>query len=725
MKNVAAPTLDPLPGPYRFRQHLQIGRLFTYTLACVVALSFKLTGIFYYTEYWIVIAFMLLADLSALLLRGLYGTRPRPLLMNLVDRAWLVFDFLWVTFAVWVTGGTDSPWYVWYLAPMAAAAFILELREVALMAAIVIAAYLGGLYFMGDIRGFDATFFVPLQRIVFMIGAAIYFLMGIVDLRHKREIVKRMREDESRKVAELARLNAALDQRTQELAEASARVGAASHQKSRFLASMSHELRTPLNSIIGFSEILGERIEEPRQLGFVTNIHASGEHLLGLINDILDLSKVEAGRMELAPETISLPGMIGSVAEIMKGMATKRHIGLTLDLPDDLPLMDADPVKLKQILYNLASNAVKYSPDGAEVTIAAAALEASANSLGVDAMEIRVTDHGAGISPADQSLIFEEFRQGADSQGKEGTGLGLTLVKKFTELHGGAIRVESAPGAGCAFLGLLPLHCEAGTVAPTPPHAPVTAGDHRQRILVVEDDPAGYDVISLALIAAGYLPIAARTGEEALHFARTLVPAAITLDLMLPDMDGWELLRALKARPETARIPVIVVSLSDNRELGLALGVDDYFVKPADLNQLVGRVRELTTARATVLLIDDDPHVHALFDEVLVAAGFRVDHAAGGAAGLASAQSAPPDLVVLDVMMEGMSGFEVAGRLKADPRTAAVPILVHSALELGPDEHYRLRGKIAGLMQKDGRHPARIEAVVHELLARRGASHDQ
>ena len=194
---------------------------------------------------------------------------------------------------------------------------------------------------------------------------------------------------------------------------------------------------------------------------------------------------------------------------------------------------------------------------------------------------------------------------------------------------------------------------------------------------------------------------------------------------MLPDMDGWELLRALKARPETARIPVIVVSLSDNRELGLALGVDDYFVKPADLNQLVGRVRELTTARATVLLIDDDPHVHALFDEVLVAAGFRVDHAAGGAAGLASAQSAPPDLVVLDVMMEGMSGFEVAGRLKADPRTAAVPILVHSALELGPDEHYRLRGKIAGLMQKDGRHPARIEAVVHELLARRGASHDQ
>jgi signal transduction histidine kinase/ligand-binding sensor domain-containing protein/CheY-like chemotaxis protein len=361
--------------------------------------------------------------------------------------------------------------------------------------------------------------------------------------------------------------------------------------KSRFLANMSHELRTPMNAIIGFSEILVERLHDgidAKYVGFLQSILSSGQHLLSIINDILDLSKVEAGKMEIFPETFPVRTAIESVAQVMRGMAARKNVSFDIDVPDDAGEIETDQAKLKQILYNLMSNAVKFSRSGGAVTVRAHRENG--------AITISVIDRGIGIAAADLDVIFDEFRQIDSTTNRQfgGTGLGLSLVRRLVELQRGSIHVESALGEGSTFSVTLPSHFTGASI-PSPIVQPdgsvIPPGD---RILVVEDDADAFDAMSAYLLSAGFVVIRAHSGEEALRLARSMQPMGITLDLVLPGMEGMEVLRRLKNDAATASIPIVVVSMTDNSELARAFGADDYFTKPLDWSKFLRKMTELT-----------------------------------------------------------------------------------------------------------------------------------
>jgi signal transduction histidine kinase/ligand-binding sensor domain-containing protein len=369
----------------------------------------------------------------------------------------------------------------------------------------------------------------------------------------------------------------------------------ANHAKSRFLANMSHELRTPMNAIIGFSEILAERLQDridAKYIGFLQSILSSGQHLLSIINDILDLSKVEAGKMEIFPETFPVRGAIESVAQVMRGMAARKNVTFEIDVPDGVGDIETDHAKLKQILYNLMSNAVKFSRSGGLVTVRA--------HRETGAITISVVDRGIGIAATDLDVIFDEFRQIDSKTNRQfgGTGLGLSLVKRLVELQRGGILVESKLGEGSTFTVTLPSRFSGASI-PSPIVQPdgsvIPPGD---RILVVEDDADAFDAMSAYLLSAGFVVIRARSGEEALRLASSMQPMAITLDLILPVMEGMEVLRRLKNDAATASIPIVVVSITDNRDLTRAFGADDYFTKPVDWSKFLRRMTDLT--RGTV-----------------------------------------------------------------------------------------------------------------------------
>jgi signal transduction histidine kinase len=365
----------------------------------------------------------------------------------------------------------------------------------------------------------------------------------------------------------------------------------ANQAKSRFLANMSHELRTPMNAIIGFSEILAERLHDridAKYLGFLQSILSSGQHLLSIINDILDLSKVEAGKMEIFPETFPVRSAIESVAQVMRGMAAGKNVTFEIDVPEAVGDIETDHAKLKQILYNLMSNAVKFSRSGGTVTVRAERENG--------AITFSVIDRGIGIAANDLDVIFDEFRQIDSTTNRQfgGTGLGLSLVKRLVELQRGSIHVESALGEGSTFSVTLPSRFTGATI-PSPIVQPdgsvIPPGD---RILVVEDDADAFDAMSAYLLSAGFVVIRARSGEEALRLARSMQPMAITLDLILPVMEGMEVLRRLKNDASTASIPIVVVSITDNRDLARAFGADDYFTKPVDWSKFLRKMTELT-----------------------------------------------------------------------------------------------------------------------------------
>ncbi len=493
-----------------------------------------------------------------------------------------------------------------------------------------------------------------------------------------------------------------------ELQVKNAQAEEANQAKSTFLANMSHELRTPMNAIIGFSEILVDRLNEriePKYLGFLKSILTSGQHLLNIINDILDLSKVEAGKMELFPEPFSLRGAIDSVGQVMKGLSARKSITFEIDVAADVPEVETDLAKFKQILYNLLSNAVKFSTIGSSITIRARRLPET--ELLPESISVSVIDHGIGIAPENLKMIFDEFRQvdATTSRQYGGTGLGLSLVKKFVELQGGSVQVESAPSAGSTFTFTLPVQFRGATIP-----SPIVSRDGTvvppgQRVLVVEDEDSSYEALSAYLQSAGYLPIRARTGEDALKLSLSMRPLAITLDLVLPGMEGWEVLRKLKADPATSLIPVIIVSMIDNRELGLAFGADDYFVKPVDWARLLRRLAEITTRaampkNARLLLIDDDVSVHDMLEQELRNEGYQLEKAFSGAEGLERAQSSRPDVIILDLAMPGMSGFQVAELLRQRDETSRIPILVFTAKDLTADDRAQLRSGVRAIVPK-------------------------
>jgi len=500
----------------------------------------------------------------------------------------------------------------------------------------------------------------------------------------------------------LALINAKL---YRQLERQSAALEVASQHKSEFLASMSHELRTPLNAIIGFSEVLLERMFgglNERQDDYLRDIWSSGKHLLELLNDILDLSKIEAGQMVLNRSEFAVRESLEYCLSMVRERALQQRILLSLDVDPEVGLLDADRLRFRQVVLNLLSNAVKFTPDGGRVDV-------RSFIRGQD-LVVLVADTGVGVPAEDRERIFDSFQQGTvHSEQTEGTGLGLTLSKRILELHGGRIWVESEAGKGSTFGIALPtgssepastsvgqVGLESGiTTEPIPGPGPT--------VVVVEDDRRSFDLLRVYLEGAGARVVSARDGKEGLDTVRRLNPAGVVLDILLPGVDGWEVLAQLKADPKTAAIPVIVVSMLDERGRGFALGAAEYLVKPVGKEQLLAalyRAAAMPERKHTVVAIDDDPLAIELVRASLEPEGWTVLGAATGQDGLALIRERQPSAVLLDLLMPGMDGFEVVEALRADPDTKSVPVVILTSKSMTQQDKERLQGRITYVARK-------------------------
>jgi signal transduction histidine kinase/CheY-like chemotaxis protein len=500
----------------------------------------------------------------------------------------------------------------------------------------------------------------------------------------------------------LALINAQL---YRQLERQSAALEVASQHKSEFLASMSHELRTPLNAIIGFSEVLLERMFgelNERQDDYLRDIWSSGKHLLELLNDILDLSKIEAGQMVLNRSEFAVRESLEYCLSMVRERALQQRILLSLDVDPEVGLLDADRLRFRQVVLNLLSNAVKFTPDGGRIDVGA--------SIRGQDLVVLVADTGMGVPAEDHKRIFDAFQQGARPPGQtEGTGLGLTLSKRILELHGGRIWVESEAGKGSTFGFAMPV----GAGEPALKSVPQVGLDSdstlesalgpRPTVVVVEDDRRSFDLLRVYLEAAGARVVSARDGEEGLDTVRRLSPQGVVLDILLPGIDGWEVLAQLKADPGTEAIPVIVVSMLDERGRGFALGAAEYLVKPVGKEQLLAalyRAAAMPERKHTVVAIDDDPLAIELVRASLEPEGWTVLGAATGQEGLALIRERKPSAVLLDLLMPGMDGFEVVEALRADPDTKSVPVVILTCKSMTPQDKKRLQGRITYVARK-------------------------
>ncbi len=475
---------------------------------------------------------------------------------------------------------------------------------------------------------------------------------------------------------------------------------AASRTKSQFLANMSHELRTPMNAILGYSEMLQEEAEEEGLDSFTPDlqkIQNAGKHLLALINDILDLSKIEAGKMELYLEDFDVAQVVGDVAATVQTLVAKKNNRLAVHCPPDVGRMRADLTKVRQSLFNLLSNAAKFTQDG-EIALDV--------RRGGDGFTFTVRDTGIGMTAEQMAGLFEAFAQADSSTTRKygGTGLGLAITRRFCRMMGGDATVESEPGVGSVFTLRLPASVHeakaAGDAPPSYPEAPLPAtGD---LVLVIDDDPAARDLMHRFLSKEGFRPETAGSGEEGLRLARSLHPVAITLDVMMPGMDGWAVLQQLKADPETQDIPVIMLTMVDDKNIGFALGATDYLTKPIDrgrLAALLGRFR-CEGAVCNVLLVEDDDPTREMMRALLTREGWGVREAVNGRVALEQVEAARPDLILLDLMMPEVDGFEFARRLRERPEWQAIPVIVLTAKDITEADRLRLNGYVEKIVRK-------------------------
>jgi signal transduction histidine kinase/DNA-binding response OmpR family regulator len=477
----------------------------------------------------------------------------------------------------------------------------------------------------------------------------------------------------------------------------------ASRFKDQFLSTMSHELRTPLNAVLGFSELLVDTRYGPlteRQLRYVNHIHSSGQHLLRLINDILDLSKIEAGRLQLNVERVSVDASFREVCGALQPLVDKNAHQLIQDVSPGL-LVHADATRFKQILMNLLGNAIKFTPKGGKIELVARAV---ANTVRVE-----VRDSGPGIPPEEKQRIFESFHRMPQSEkAVEGTGLGLAITRRLVELHGGELDVQSQPGAGCCFYFTLPSACstqEDKDFTGMSNASPKTAS----RILVVEDDPSAADLLESQLSSAGYDVSVCKEPHRAVEMAIELQPAAITLDVVMLPMNGWDVLARLKADPRTATMGVVMVTVMDQRQTGTLLGADEYIVKPVDKPILLAAVerclnrRNNTGTGQAILVVEDDAPTRELIVDLLTRSGYAVRSAEDGAQAREQVQASPPDLVILDLMLPAVSGFQLIADWRQNSSTANLPIFVLTNKELTTQERDYLSANTGALVSKHER----------------------
>jgi len=501
---------------------------------------------------------------------------------------------------------------------------------------------------------------------------------------------------------EVRRMNAALSQANAALEIKNREVEHATQMKSHFLASMSHELRTPLTAIVGFSDLLAQESAGPlseKQKRFVKHVQSGASHLLQLINDILDLSKIEAGKMEMHPENFVVKDAIPEVLSVIHPLAAKKKIRVSNNVPDGV-MIHADRVRFKQILYNLLSNAVKFTPHEGEIRIESTAAE---NGF----VRLLVTDTGVGIRPEDHEIIFDVFQQvGETTRGvKEGTGLGLAITRQLVEGQSGKIWLESQVGKGSRFSFTLPaastIQEELLRLSAQVANPPVR---EKPLVLIVDDEAACCELLAGYLEPEGYETIAANSADEALSRARELLPDAITLDILGLGKNGWEVLQELKSDPRTAGIPGVIVSVVDEPNLGIALHAADYVIKPVTKPRVLAALRRHAPPQGqksrTVLVVDDDVRHLEMAAEMLRSAGYSVLQSPGGREALDTLRTTRPDAIVLDLMMPEIDGFQLLDRIRQQPALSKIPVLVLTAKDLTDSDVERLFSRVEALCRK-------------------------
>jgi signal transduction histidine kinase/CheY-like chemotaxis protein len=529
-------------------------------------------------------------------------------------------------------------------------------------------------------------------------------------------------------------LSHAVDQRTAQLAEsmkaaqkATIQAEEANTTKSKFLANMSHELRTPLNAIIGYSEMLIEEITDLGTPGLtpdVRKIHGAGQHLLGLINNILDLSKVEAGKVELFLETFAIAPLLEEITDTLHPLLTKNHNTLVINCPANIGSMRADITKLRQSLFNLLSNATKFTENGT-ITLAVERRE-------VDWIIFCVSDTGIGMTPEQQAKLFQSFAQADASTTRKygGTGLGLVITQQFCEIMGGDIQVESEAGKGTTFTIRLPEQ-----VQPLQPELftqhgqSIQNGQHQtsasalvrdgSTILVIDDDASVHDLMQRYLSREGFNVITASSGQEGLRLAREQAPDVILLDVRMPNLNGWEVLTRLKSDPDLASIPVVMVTIEDDQSLGYALGATDYLVKPVDYDRLLTLLQPYRTDSppTSVMVVEDNTDNREMIYRQLTKAGWRVLEAENGLKALEVMQTEQPAIILLDLMMPEMDGFEFIRELRQHPQWRSLPVIVLTAKDLTLEERQWLDGRTQRIYQKGTGTRQLLLDEIHNLLA--------
>jgi signal transduction histidine kinase/CheY-like chemotaxis protein len=469
---------------------------------------------------------------------------------------------------------------------------------------------------------------------------------------------------------------------------------AANRAKSAFLAGMSHELRTPLNAIIGYSEMLSEEAEEMNAAGILPDlakIRTAGKHLLELINSVLDLSKIEAGKMELFIETFPVDPLVKDVVDVITPLAIRNNNKVSTTIDPSVREIRADQTRIRQSVYNLMSNACKFTSHG---TID---LRVFRDFEGFVLFQVK--DTGVGMTPEQMSRLFESFTQADPSMTRRfgGTGLGLSISRRFARMMGGDITVESEWGKGSVFTLRVPLRAVAER------GQPAAQGETRAEaavVLVIDDDTDVHEMMRRTLARHGFSVRSAHTGDEGLRVAREILPRAITLDVMMPGMDGWTVLAALKNDRETADIPVIMLTIVDNRNLGFALGATEYLTKPIDRERLSSVLLRYGDAGKTALVVEDEPDSHEVIRRMLESEGWRTRHAENGLQALEELTRGRPSVIFLDLMMPEMDGFRFLDELHKRPEWKDIPVIVVTAKELTAEERENLNGNVSRILQK-------------------------